>query len=75
MAYIDSRPKHRYSEFIGFKCTVFILFYLLFRAAQGHMEVPRLQARGLIGATAAVLYHSHSNKGSELPLRPTPQFT
>ena len=31
------------------------------------------QARGLIGATAAGLHHS--NAGSELHLRPTPQLT
>ena len=33
------------------------------------------QARGLIGATAASLYQSHSNGGSEPRLRPTPQPT
>ena len=33
------------------------------------------QARGLIGATAAGLCHSHSDRGSELLLRPTPQLT
>jgi len=33
------------------------------------------QARGLIGAVAAGLHHSHSNVGSELSLRPTPQLT
>ena len=32
------------------------------------------QARGLIGAIAAGLHHSHSNMGSELCLRPTPQL-
>ena len=34
------------------------------------------QARGLIGATAAGLHHSHShsNARSELFLRPTPQL-
>ena len=31
------------------------------------------QARGLIGAVAAGLHQSHSNVGSELRLRPTPQ--
>ena len=30
------------------------------------------QAKGLIGAVAAGLYHSHSNTGSEPHLRPTP---
>ena len=33
------------------------------------------QARGLIRATADGLYHSHSNAGSEPPLRPIPQLT
>ena len=33
------------------------------------------QARGLIGAVAACLRQSHSNSGSELRLRPTPQLT
>ena len=32
------------------------------------------QARGLIGAVAAGLCHSHSNTGSEPCLRPTPQL-
>ena len=32
------------------------------------------QARGLIGAIAASLHHSHSNVGSEPHLRPTPQL-
>ena len=33
------------------------------------------QARGRIGAVAASLHQSHSNAGSELRLRPTPQLT
>ena len=33
------------------------------------------QARGSIGTTAAGLHHSHSNTGSLLHLRPTPQLT
>ena len=33
------------------------------------------QARGPIGAVAAGLRQSHSNAGSELHLRPTPQLT
>ena len=33
------------------------------------------QARGLIGAVAAGLYHSHSNTGSEPSLQPTPHLT
>ena len=33
------------------------------------------QARGLIGAIAADLHHSHSNARSKPPLRPIPQLT
>ena len=33
------------------------------------------QARGLIGAAAASLHHSHNNAGSEPCLCPTPQLT
>ena len=33
------------------------------------------QARGLVGAVAAGLHHSHSNVASELRLQPTPQLT
>ena len=33
------------------------------------------QARGQIGAPAAGLYHSHSNRGSEPCLRPIAQLT
>ena len=38
-----------------------------------HMEVPRLGVQ--IGTTAAGIYHSHSNAGSEPRLQPTPQLT
>ena len=33
------------------------------------------QARGPIGAVANGLHHTHSNMGSQLCLRPTPQLT
>ena len=33
------------------------------------------QARGLIGAVAVGLHHSHSNAGSQLHLQPTLQLT
>ena len=48
-------------------------FFLLFRATP--MACGSSQARGLIGATAASLPHSHSNARSELHLQPTPQLT
>ena len=50
-----------------------IHFFGLFRAAPeayGHS-----QARGLTGAAAAGLHHSHSNTGSEPRLQSTPQLT
>ena len=49
---------------------VFLLFLWAAPAAYGGS-----QARGLIGAVAASLHHSHSNSGSEPRLRPTPQLT
>ena len=48
---------------------VFFLFWL-FRVTPAASSL----ARGLIGTTAASLYHSHSNVESELHLRPTLQF-
>ena len=53
----------------------FILSYnfFFFRAASVAHGVS--QARGLIGATAAGLRHSHSNMRSKLHLRLTPQLT
>ena len=38
------------------------------------MAYAGFKTRGLIGATAASLTHSHSNSGSEPYLRPTPQL-
>ena len=49
-----------------------IFFLLLFRVAPVAYRVS--QARGQIGATAASLYHSHSNVGSKPCLQPTPQL-
>ena len=51
----------------------FIFIYLLFRVSLA--ACGGSQARGRIGAIAARLHHSHSNAGSELCLRPTPQLT
>ena len=51
----------------------FFVFFAFSRAAPAaHGDS---QARGLIGAVAAGLRHSHSNMGSEPCLRPTPQLT
>ena len=43
---------------------LFVFLFSLFRAAL--MAFGSSQARGLIGAIAASLHHSHSNTGSEL---------
>ena len=51
---------------------VFVFFFCLFKvtpAAYGGS-----QAGGLSGAAAAGLHHSHSSKGSEPRLQPTPQL-
>ena len=48
-------------------------FFLPFRATT--VAHGSSQARGLIRAAAASLHHSHSNAGSKLRLRPTPQLT
>ena len=50
-----------------------ILLFCLFRAAPA--AYGGSQSRGRIRATAAGQHHSHSNAGSELHLRPTPQLT
>ena len=46
------------------------VFIWLFRATPS--AYGGSQARGRIGATAAGLYHSHSNTGSKPRLEPTP---
>jgi len=48
-------------------------FFSLFRATPVAYEGS--QARGQMGAIAALLHHSHSNLGSELHLRSRPQLT
>ena len=51
---------------------VSFLFCYVFRVAP--VAYGSSQARGQIGATAACLHHSHSNRGSEPHLQPTPQL-
>ena len=51
---------------------VFCFVFCLFRPAP--VSYGGSQARGLIGAAATSLHHSHSNAGFELPQRPTPQL-
>ena len=57
----------------------FYLFIYLFGVFAFSWAAPKAyggsQARGLIGTVAAGFCQSHSNEGSELPLRPTPQLT
>ena len=50
----------------------FNFLFFLFRATP--TAYGSSQARGLIGAAASGLHHSHSNMGSEPHLRPTPQL-
>ena len=51
----------------------FFFFFVFFRAVS--MAYGSSQVRGPIRAVAASLYHSHSNMGSKLCMRPTPQPT
>ena len=50
----------------------YFLVFCLFRATS--VTYRGCQARGQIGAAAAILYHSHSNARSEAHLQPTPQL-
>ena len=52
---------------------IYNFFYLFFLLMATPMAYGYSQARGRIRATAASLHHSHSNKGSEPQLQPTPQ--
>ena len=60
-------PRFCFLFFLGF--FVLFCFVCLFRASGGS------QARGLIGAVAAGLHHSHSNARSKPHLQPTPKLT
>ena len=51
---------------------IYFLFFSFFRATPA--AYGRSQARGQMGVTAASLYHSHSNVGSQQHLWPTLQF-
>ena len=51
----------------------FFFFFCFFRATPA--AYGSSQARGRIRAVVAGLHHSHSNMGSEPPLRPIPQLT
>ena len=53
----------------------FFFFFCLFLLFLAPTAFGGSQARGWIGAVTTSLHHSHSNAGSELRLRPTPQLT
>ena len=55
-------------------CTLFYFWLFIFSMA-APVAYGGSQARGLIGTVAPGLHQSHSNSGSELHLRPTPQLT
>ena len=59
-----------FNKFLSFFLSFFFLFFWATPVAHGGS-----QARDLIRATAADLYHSHSNAGSQPCLRPAPQLT
>ena len=65
---ISRGEREKLGYFLRFVCLV-----LLFRATPAIYRSS--QPRGQIGATAACLGHIHSNTGSELHLRLTPQLT
>ena len=72
--------RHIYLHFFGFLSFVgYYNFFFLVVSFPFSRDAPVAyggsQARGLIGAIAAGLRHSHSNSGSEPPLQPTPQLT
>ena len=52
--------------------SLFFFFFFLFKASPA--AYGGSQARGLLRARAAGPHHSHSNAGSRLCLRPTPQL-
>ena len=62
---------NRYKLSEPFKCFLFI--FVFSRAAPAVYRSS--QARGLLGAVAASLHHSHSKAGSETHLQPIPQLT
>ena len=59
-------PRH----FVTHSCLSVFFFFLLFRATL--VAYGGSQARGPVGATAAILHHSHSHAGSKPS--PTPQL-
>ena len=66
--------QHQFLFFFSFFLFFFFFFFFAFSRAEP-TAYGGSQARGPTGAVAAGLHHSHSNAGSELRLRPTPQLT
>ena len=62
-------PDCIHTEFDDTSSHLFFFFFWATLEAYGSS-----QARSQIGAAAAGLHHSHSHKGSELRLQPTPQL-
>ena len=60
-------------DFSGPCVCLFVCLFVFSRAAPA--AYGGSQARGLIGAIATGLHHSHSNSGSEPHLQPTPLLT
>ena len=66
---MSSTDKDLYKQEFYLFIYLFIVFSKAVPATYGGS-----QARGLIGAIAVCLYHSHSNSGFKPCLRPTPQL-
>ena len=56
---------------------IYLFFFFVFLPFLGPLPAAYAgsQVRGLIGAVASGLRHSHSNAGSKPHVRPTPQLT
>ena len=61
--------------FFSFFFVFFFVFFFFAISRAASTAYGGSQARGLTGAVAVSLCQSHSNSGSELCLRPTPQLT
>ena len=73
--YIHTILIHRTWGILGpYNNTVFFIF-LSFLSRAAPVACGGSQARGLIGAVATGLHHSHRNAGSEPHLQTTPQLT
>ena len=69
-----SERRDRPLVLIDISCILFFFFRLFAISRATSVAYGGSQARGLIGAVAAGLHHSHSNMGAEPHLPPTPQL-